>query len=486
MEPLNIKFGGGVSQTILHPAVAIVVVIAGLVVLLAPRSRAIAAFLALGILIPVDQVLLIGPLHFSMLRVLAGFGCLRMLRARASSTCRVLNGGWNALDTAVVVLAVSSAINGMLLWQVGAAVVKQLGDLYTVCGVYFSLRHLIRDEADAVRTIRMFAYIATVVAIVMVYEHAVGSNPYALLDGAKSDYYASVMERDAHLRATGCFAHPILAGTFGAVLLPWFFGLWWTSQKNRKYAAVGMVAATIITVASSSSTSVGAYIAGIIALCMWPLRKHMRIVRWSILFMLISLHIVMKAPVWHLISRIDLAGGSSSYHRYQLVNQFILHWADWWLIGTKSYADWGWDMWDLSNQYVAIGETAGLLPLICFVATIAIAFKYVGRARRWFAGRKNHEMFIWANGAALCANVVAFFGISYFDQTILAWYALLSVIPATTLVAMSGCRKKEMHVQTSPLQPSLVGLDHNPKPTAPFCPPPPFALDLEPYRNADV
>jgi hypothetical protein len=36
-------------------------------------------------------------------------------------------------------------------------------------------------------------------------------------------------------------------------------------------------------------------------------------------------------------------------------------------------------------------------------------------------------------GAALFANVVAFFGISYFDQTMVAWYGLLAMIPTAAL-----------------------------------------------------
>ena len=32
----------------------------------------------------------------------------------------------------------------------------------------------------------------------------------------------------------------------------------------------------------------------------------------------------MKAPVWALIERIDIVQGSSSYHRYELVNEFIV------------------------------------------------------------------------------------------------------------------------------------------------------------------
>jgi hypothetical protein len=147
----------------------------------------------------------------------------------------------------------------------------------------------------------------------------------------------------------------------------------------------------------------------------------------------------MKAPVWHLISRIDITGGSSSWHRFMLVDQCIRHFGDWWLIGVKSTSAWGWDMWDTANQYVSICDNSGLLPFLLFLAVLAYGFKYLGRARRAASDRKT-ALFIWALGSALFANAVAFFGISYFDQTMVAWYALLAMIPA----AMAASPEQEL------------------------------------------
>jgi len=107
------------------------------------------------------------------------------------------------------------------------------------------------------------------------------------------------------------------------------------------------------------------------------------------------------------------------------------------LIGTKSYADWGWDMWDLANWYVGTADTAGLIPLLAFLAIIVFGFKYLGRERKAATRDRRQELFIWAMGAALFANAVAFFGIAYWDQTIVVWYALLAMIP---IAATSGRR----------------------------------------------
>jgi hypothetical protein len=277
----------------------------------------------------------------------------------------------------------------------------------------------------------------------MLVEQLTAHNPYGYVWAGASEGARTVMERDGHLRAMGCFAHPLLAGTFGGISLPLFFALWHKVKKHRRLAVMGMMASTVIVLAANSSTPMLAYVGGLFALSLWPFRKKLRLFRWGLVITLVTLHLVMKAPVWALIARIDLTGSSSGYHRYQLVDQFIRRFGDWWLLGTKGNASWGWDMWDLANQYVAVGETTGLLPFIFFMAIIVYGFKYLGRARRQVSGDRREEHFVWAVGAALFANVVAFFGISYFDQTMVAWYLLLAIIGGVAASAASVRTKTE-------------------------------------------
>jgi hypothetical protein len=442
MGPDHLKFGGGVTATVLNPAVLILVLIAGVLICVWPRKKAIAAFLVASILVPMDQVLLIGPAHFPMLRLLVLFGIIRMVREMRSSKQRTLAGGINKIDIAFILFTLVTAVNGVLLFQESGAAVYQLGAVYTSFGVYFLLRSLIRDEQDVIRTIQALAGISAVIAVIMIYERISGHNPYALLGGANAAAYANLMARDDKFRAIGCFSHPILAGTFGAILVPLFIGLWWKAKKYRVIAVVGIVSSTVMTITCNSSTPVLGYAAGVLALCLWPLRRRMRLVRWGILLTVISLHLVMKAPVWHLIARIDITGGSSSWHRFMLVDQCIRHFGDWWLVGVKDTSAWGWDMWDTANQYVGTCDNSGLIPFLLLLATLVYGFKYVGRARRAVAKDKKKALFLWALGAALFANVVAFFGISYFDQTIVAWYGLLALISST--VALPRTQEKSV------------------------------------------
>jgi hypothetical protein len=431
----HLRFGGGVTGTVLHPAVLVMVLLAGVLMCVWPRRRVIVPFLAAAILIPTDQVLLIGPAHFPMLRLLVLFGIVRIGKDMISSKARLFSGGMNRIDWAVILLTIFTAFNGILLFQDSKAAFNQVGSLYTVFGVYFLLRFLIRSEDDVWRAIQTLAWVAAIVAVIMTYEQATGHNPYALLGGARLADYASLEVRENRFRAQGPFSHSILAGTFGAISMPLFVALWWKGKKYRKMAVMGVVSATVITVACNSSTPALGYAAGVVALCLWPARRWMRAVRWGIAITLVSLHLVMKAPVWHLISRIDITGSSSSWHRYMLVDQCIRHFGDWWLLGVKDTSAWGYDMWDTANQYVSTCDNSGLLPFLLLVAILVYGFKYLGRARRAAGGKdRKKALFVWALGSALFANLVSFFGISYFDQTMVAWYALLAMISAATVV----------------------------------------------------
>ena len=430
MQPEHLHFGGGPAQSIINPWVLMVVLIAGVLVLILPRSKAIVPFLTAGLLIPIDQILVLGPLHFPMLRVLLLFGIIRMIQAKTTSNSEIFSGGMTRLDKTVILFVLCTAVSSLLLWRDSGMVIRQAGEIFTVFGMYFLFRFLIRDEVDIDKAVRVLAYIALAVAAVMTYEQITGHNPYALLGGAKASFYGSGMTREDRQRAMAGFGHPLLAGTFGAIVMPLFIGLWLKDKKNLKIALAGFAASTVIVLASASSTPMLAYAGALMALCMWPLRDLMRPIRWGIVLTLVSLHMVMKAPVWQLIDRVSIVGGSSGYHRYQLVDQCIRHFSDWWLIGVKDTGVWGWDMWDTANQYVGVADNTGLVPFILFVAIIVYGFKYVVAARKAWAGNKNMELYNWALGGAMFANAVGFFGISYWDQTEVVWYAFLAILVA--------------------------------------------------------
>ncbi len=448
MRPENFKFGGGLAETMLHPAVLVALIVAALLIFFLPRKFVIVPVLLMSFLVPLGQQVVFSGLHILVLRIVIFVALIRIFFSMIFSPPRGFAGGLSSVDKVFLLWAFLHVVTFMLLFSFQMpAVVNQFGYVWDVVGGFLVLRLLIRDEDDIERVLRTFAYIAAILAICMVNEHLRMQNVFGFLGGTPI-----VPEtRDGLVRAQAAFSHPLLAGTFGATLLPLFF-LLWHSGKSKAVAAVGILSSTIMTICAASSTPVLAYMAGIGAVCFWPLRKQMRLFRWGIVFALVALQLVMKAPVWYVISHIQLMGSSSSSHRAELVDSFIRHFSDWWMIGTNSNGDWGFDMWDTSNQYVGEGVGGGLATFLCFIGMIYLCFRRIGNARKAVEANPAKEWYFWFLGSALFAHVVAFFGISYFDQTRMAWYTLLvMIVVATAPVLASTEATAELQPDDMPL-----------------------------------
>lgn len=439
MQPENYYFGGGATETAMHPLVVIWMIIVIVLVLGLPRKRLIGPFLATALLIPMGQVLVVGGVHLFVLRFVILFGCARMIFAKLSAGGSIFRSGLNGFDAIFVFWALYHAFAFLVQFSfLSAALVNQAAGLLDVLGSYFFLRFLIQDGKDIRETISALAVIAAIIALCMLNERFHNQNVFGYLGG----FRIAPEIRDGAIRAQGPFSHPILAGCFGGTLLPLFFWLW-RCGNSKTLAIVGMVASTAIVFAAASSTPLMAYGAGIIAVCFWPMRRRMRIFRWAIVIVLLGLHLVMKAPVWYLIARVDLTGASSGYHRATLVDMFFKHYREWWLIGTTNNANWAFDMWDVSDTFVAEGISGGLVMFICFIVMIAMYYRKIGKAMESAKGHRKEEWYFWLFGCALTAHMFAFFGICYFDHTQVAWFALMVMINVATGLRLAQKRAAE-------------------------------------------
>lgn len=433
-DPEHWRFGGGATETVLHPIVLLAMVITIILLLVLPRKYMIVPFLFATFLVPIGQEIFITGLHVLVLRIIVLAGWVRLVGAKLAKPGRSFGAKWNSVDTAFLLWVSFHALSFMLLYQEKAAVINQCGYLWDYVGGFFLLRFMIQDQQDVNRAIGCFVGLAVILAACMAREQLTGQNIFGLLGGVRL-----VSEvRNGRIRSQAVFQHAILAGTFGATLLPLFLSAW-KSHKSKVLGIVGVASSSLMALLSASSTPLIGLGSAILAVCCWPFRKHLRALRWGILFAVVGLHLVMNAPVWFLIARVSLIPDSSSYHRAQLINQFILHFKDWALLGTKSNANWGNEMIDTSNQFVEEGESGGLIAFLCFLAVIWRSFLRVGRARISAEGNdQRSEWYLWLLGAALFAHVTTFVGIFYFDQLQVSWFALLAMISAATAPFIEG------------------------------------------------
>ena len=425
MPPEHLRFGGGATETSIHPFVAIGLLVAIILIFVLPRGKAITPFLIAFFTIPIGQVLVLGGFHFTALRVLILAGLIRRATSQKSSLGK-FPGGFNAVDWATILWSVSTVTAFWLEFMERQAFVNGLGNLLDTLGGYLVVRYFIPDGGAMRRTLKTLAAICAILGVCMINEQISHINIFGLLGGIP----LAVPVRDGHPRSGGTLGY-LWAGAFAAVLIPLFLWLW-REGKSRVAALAGLGGAMAMVITSYSSTSWLALAGSLVGLSFWPLRKRMRIIRWGIVLGLVSLHMVMKAPVWALIARIDLTGSSSSEQRYMLVDMTIRNFSKWWLLGTKDYTTWAWGSWDLCNQFVAVALTGGLLALIFYIAIFSRGFSRIGIARKLADGNRDQEWYLWCLGSSLFATTVAHFGINYMAQLIMGFFSLIACISVAT------------------------------------------------------
>jgi hypothetical protein len=421
MVPEHLRFGGGSADSVISPIVAIMLAIAIVLIMVLPRRKVIMPFLIVFFTIPIGEVLVVGGVHFTALRILI----LTVLARRLTfSRSEKYPGGINGIDWCVILWAIVSNTAFVLEFPGTPALVQGTGGLLDTLGGYLAIRSLVPDGEGVRFALKTLAVVCTILGLGMIYEQIGHVNVFGYLGGMLTGTDVTIRTGRVRSGATmGC----LYAGAFSGVLLPPFIWLW-KEPKCRTIAAIGLFGATSMVITSSSSTSELALMGSLVGLGLWPLRKQMRAIRWGIVASLVGLDMVMKAPVWALIARVDLTGSSASYQRYQLVDMTIRHFSDWWFIGTPDYVNWGYDSWDLCNQFAAVALTGGLLSLILYIGIFVRSFGAIGNGRKRVEGDKRQEWLLWCFGATLFATVVAHFGINYMAQLIMGFFPLVVCI----------------------------------------------------------
>ncbi len=378
------------------------------------------------------QELEIGPLHFPVIRLLIAVGFLRVL-AKGER----IAGGLNVLDRIMVLWAIWAAASS--LFHVEDSLVTRLGMILNALGAYLLFRVFVQDTEDIRNTFRMVCILLVPLAGALLVEKLTGRNCFAVIGGISEE----VAVRHGRFRARGPFAHAILAGTVGAVCFPLALAQW---RQNRRVALAGLAATGSIVFASGASGPVMTVLSILVALALWRVRDHLRMIRWGAVLLVLALAVAMKDPVYYLLARIDITGGSTGWHRAALIKASIDHLGEWWLAGTDYTREWmptgvEWNTrhTDITNHYIAMGVWGGLPLLLLFWGVLVAAFALVGRALRATQnGDVEQQFLIWTLGAILFGHTATFLSVSYFDQSVVFFYLLLACIGsiyATTAVA---------------------------------------------------
>ena len=390
-----------------------------------PRRWAPLPLLMGAMYIPLEQDITIGPFHFTAIRILIAVGLLRIM-AKGER----IAGRMTRLDWIMILWAAYSVFNSIFHQNPSSVLVYRLGIISDAFGIFLLSRIFVQEPEDLRRLFGIMCALLAPIALAMIVEKLTGRNYFDLFFGMRGGLNSATA---AFARAV-LFTTPFLPEPLAQRALPMALYLW---RENRRLALVGLGAASGIVYASGSSGPVMTALTVLLAVALWTQRQYLRAIRWFAVILILALAVVMKAPVYYLIARIDITGGSTGWHRAALMESAMNHWDEWWVAGTDRTRHWmpagipgNPNHTDLTNQYIVMGVMGGLLLLLLYIWLLFEAFSVVGREVRLSLSRGSADdaFLIWTLGAILFGHVTTFLSISYFGQAFVVLYLLLALI----------------------------------------------------------
>jgi hypothetical protein len=391
-----------------------------------PRRLAFLPLIIGALYTTFSSQILIGPFHFSAIRILIGVGFLRVSLRREK-----VIGNFNVLDKLIIISALWALISSFMYVDFSEALQFRLGFVYNTCGAYFLFRIFCQSIEDLYEIILILAIAVIPVAAEMIYEQIAGKNIFYLLDGLE----ISAAIREGKIRSQGPFNHAIIAGSVGAVFMPLILASW---HKMPKLSALGLIACLIMVVTCGSSGPVISASAGIGAVVIFWFRSKIKVFKYLVIFGYILANIVMNAPAYYLLAKMDIIGGSTGWHRARLIESALEHLNEWWLVGTDYTRHWmptgvyfSSKHADITNHFLWLGVMAGLPIVLMTLYAFLVAFRFIGKIVMQYEKYnypKEHIFMIWAVGASLFAHTVTCIGVAYYDQSFIFLYMILAVV----------------------------------------------------------
>jgi len=381
-----------------------------------PRRYILLPYVIGACFAPADQTLMVGELNFQVLRILVVVGMLRLaLRGE------IIAISWNRFDKLVLAWFVIGSMIYVAQWMSLAALINRCGRFVEWLCLYWVFRQAVRSWKDLRFACVALAFCALVMLPFVVLEYVRGANPFAVLGRVVTDI------REENYRCQATFPHAIMMGLFWATLVPLFVGFA-RQQVQYRWVLWGAVGASVLMILmTASSTPILTVAAVAVLLLAFPLRRSAGAAAWGVLGLLVALQCVMKAPVWHLVSRVGVVSGSTGWHRFYLIDQSIGHFSEWMFLGTRNTGAWGLGLEDVTNQYILEGVRGGFLTLVLFCVILFVGAR--AALRLSVRSREARQSYLaWAVFVTMIAHVVSFIGVSYFGQIAMIWYLLLASV----------------------------------------------------------
>jgi hypothetical protein len=410
-----------------HPFGIAALVIGCAVILFGRRPQVIFGVLIFIFAIPSAQRIVIFSLDFSFLRIVILITIFRAFVKGDHATWKITGPDkilfWWAIWGIVAY--------GFLLENFGA-VLTRTGFMVDAVGSYLVGRIYMSTWGEIKRVIVFLGWMAFPILVFFLVERATGRNMFSVFGGINE----ITLVREGKLRCQGPFSHPIMAGAFWASVLLWFAALWQRKETSRFVLILMTTAVMLIIINTASSTPVMAVLLGATGVLYFRYRNTLTAVRWIALFTLIAAQILMEKGAAHLLARVNILAGSTGWHRYHLIDEWMKHFGEWWLFGTRSTGHWGLGLEDVTNQFVLESVRGGVVGFILFSMFLISLFGLIGRGIK--ASENSEEKFIlWCGGVVLFVHTFSFISVSYFGQMVASFFLFSGAIASLSMAHIS-------------------------------------------------
>jgi len=399
------------------PSVLLAIVLC-FILIASPRRFFLFPFIMAACFVPMNQQIEILSFNFGVLRLLIITGILKLTIFEKK---RVIQ--WNLFDKLILIWAVVGSMVYIAQQANLSAVINRSGVMFDTLGMYWLFRHVLHGWEDVSRAVKFFALFAIITAPLIALEKFHESSFFSVFGPTLGQFHRG------RYRAAGPFSHYITMGCFWASLLPLFYAQF-KAGTNKLLFFTAIVFSLSNIYYSASTTPIMTVLAIIIFWNFYNYRMHGKIIFTVICLVLFLLHLIMKQPVWHLMARANIFGGSTGYHRYFLFDNFVNHVSEWFLLGTKSTSHWGWSQFDITNQFVLEGVRGGIITLLIFIIIIYFAVKIPCNLS---LGPVTHEVkwVSWGICVTMLGQFVTFWGVAYFGQINMLLYFFFALVGFT-------------------------------------------------------
>jgi len=158
-------------------SIAIVFILVNVIALLVlPRRWAAIPLLAGASMMTLGQGIELGPFHFTVIRMLAAIGLVRVVIRREHFV-----GQMNGIDWLMIIWAIWALVSSYFHKNPNDALIFRFGLVYNTCGIYFLLRVFCQSFDDVVRLCSIIAILLVPIVVEMFYEHVAFHNLFSFL-----------------------------------------------------------------------------------------------------------------------------------------------------------------------------------------------------------------------------------------------------------------------------------------------------------------